>query len=261
MAKQDKHRAFSLEKGNAVQRKVAKGGKRLPAEVIERREISETLLVLTVRPAQVLPFQPGQYVKLWVDGVKRRYSMVSAPHEDVLEFCIERVPGGEMTSRLWALRRGDVVAVRTKTKGKLRLDLRFPSHLMVATVTGIGPFVSMVRAYLHDGHRGHTFYVLHGASYHDEFVYQAELERLAALHPNLVTYVPVVSRPDEARNATWTGETGRVSGLVAKYIEQFALDPHSTRLYACGHPGMVKKVKERFERSGFRVQTERYWKA
>ena len=54
---------------------------------------------------------------------------------------------------------------------------------MVATVTGIGPFVSMVRAYLHEGRQGHTFYILHGASYPDDFAYQAELEHLAALHP------------------------------------------------------------------------------
>jgi ferredoxin--NADP+ reductase len=261
MAKHDKHLAPLLEKESPVQRKAAKRDKRLSAEVIKRREVSDTLLVLTLRPAQALPFEPGEYVKLSIDGVKRRYSIVSAPHEEVLEFYIERVRDGEMTSRLWTLRRGDVVTVRTKTKGKLWLDLRFPSHLMVATVTGIGPFVSMVRAYLHGGGRGHTFYILHGASYHDEFAYQAELEHLAVLHPGVVTYVPAISRPAEARNAIWTGETGRVSGLVAKYIEQFALDPRSTQLYACGHPDMVSEVKKRFGRSGFRVQTERYWKA
>lgn len=252
MAKHDKHRALLLETG--------KREKRLPAEVIDRREVTENLLVLTVRPTQAFPFQPGQYVKLGIDGVKRRYSIVSAPHEEVMEFCIERVPGGEMTARLWTLKRGDVVTVRAKTKGKLWLDLRFPAHLMVATVTGIGPFVSMVRAYLHEGRRGHAFYILHGASYHDDFAYQAELEHLAVLHPDLVTYVPVLSRPAEARNARWTGETGRVSGLVAKYINRFALDPHTTQLYACGHPRMVRDVKEQYSRGGFRVQAERYWK-
>ena len=166
-----------------------------------------------------------------------------------------------MTARLWTLQRGDVVAVQAKPKGKLWLDLGFPAHLMVATVTGIGPFVSMVRAYLHTGRRGHTFYLLHGASYHDELVYQAELARLAAQHPDVVMYVPALSRPAEARNARWRGETGRLSGLVAKYIARFGLIPRSTQLYACGHPGMVREVKERFGREGFRVQAERYWKA
>jgi ferredoxin/flavodoxin---NADP+ reductase len=234
--------------------------KRLQAEVVERREINEVLLVLTLRPTHTLSFQPGEYVKVEIDGIKRRYSIVSAPHEDGLEFYIERVPGGEMTSRLWTLQRGDEVTVRTKTKGKLWLDLRRPAHLMVATVTGIGPFVSMLRSYLHEGQQGHTFYILHGASYHDEFAYRAELESLAAHHPDLITYVPTISRPAEARNAHWTGETGRVSGLVAKYIRQFALEPRSTQLYACGHPEMVKEVKKRFGHEGFRVQTERYWK-
>ncbi len=259
MAKHHKQQALLLETASPIQTRGKK--KWLSAEVIDRRELTKALLLLTVRPTQVVPFQPGQYVKLEIDGVKRRYSIVSAPHEEVLEFCIERAPRGAMTTRLWSLQRGDRVAVQAKTKGKLWLDLRFPAHLMVATVTGIGPFVSMVRAYLYQGRGGHAFYILHGASYHDEFVYRAEFERLAARHPNRVTYVPALSRPAEARNAGWTGETGRVSGLLAKYIARFALVPCSTQLYACGHPGMVREVKKRFERKGFRVQTERYWKA
>lgn len=241
--------------------------KRLLAEVVEHQEICENLLVLAVRPAQPLSFEPGQYVKLFVDGITRRYSIVSAPHEEVLEFCIERVPGGEMTGRLWDLRRGDMVGVRTKVKGKLQLDLRVPSHLMIATVTGISPFVSMLRAYLHEerqGHneerQGHTFYLLHGARCHDEFPYLDELTHLAALRPNLLKYVPAISRPAEAKNAGWAGETGRVSGLIAKYVAQYGLDPRSTLLYACGHPDMVKEVKKRYGRDGFQVDTERYWK-
>ena len=58
---------------------------------------------------------------------------------------------------------------------------------------------------------------------------------LAARYPDLVTYVPVLSRPAEARNAQWTGATGRVSGLLAQYINRFALAPRSTQLYTCGH--------------------------
>jgi NAD(P)H-flavin reductase len=235
--------------------------KRLQAEVIERREINETLLMLTLQPVRALSFRPGEYVKLEMDGIKRRYSIVSAPFEEVLEFCIERVPRGEMTSRLWTLQCGDTVTVRAKTKGKLWLDLRRPAHLMVATVTGIAPFVSMLRTYLREGRQGHNFYILHGASYQDEFAYQAELEGLAARHSDTITYIPTISRPGEARNERWSGETGRVSTLVTKYIRQFALDPPSTQLYACGHPEMVKDVKKRCGRDGFRVQTERYWKA
>ena len=260
MTKHEKHRVLLAEQEHPIQTSTTRSKKRLQAEVVEYREINENLLILTLRPTQALSFQPGEYVKLEIAGIKRRYSLVSAPHEEVLEFYIERVPEGKMTSLLWTLQRGDRVTVQTKTKGKLWLDLRFPAQLMVATVTGIGPFISMIRAYLYEGRQGHTFYILHGTSYYDEFAHQAELEDLVAQHPNLITYVPMISRPTEARNARWTGETGRVSNLVAKYIRQFALDPRSAQLYACGHPEMVKEVKKRFGHEGFRVQTERYWK-
>ncbi len=261
MSKHEKKSELFLQTQQPGESTVRKKEKWLQAEVVDRRDFSETLLVLTVRPAQSLSFQPGQYVKVSVAGIQRRYSIVSAPHEECLEFCIERVPKGEMTPRIWNLQRGDTVKVRTKVKGKLTLDLRFPCHFMIATVTGIGPFISMVRAYQQEQRSGHRFYVLYGASYRDEFVYHTELAQLATRYPKLVTYVSALSRPAEPRNQGWTGETGRVSELVTTYLEQFALDPRSTVLYACGHPDMVKAVKKQGKRQGFRVQTERYWKA
>jgi ferredoxin-NADP reductase len=261
MSKHEKDSGLFSETKQPGESTARKKEKWLQAEVTDRRDFSETLLVLTVRPAQPLSFQPGQYVKVSVADVQRRYSIVSAPHEECLEFCIERVPGGEMTPRVWNLQQGDTIRVRTKVKGKLTLDLGFPSHFMIATVAGIGPFVSMVRAYQQEQRRGHRFYLLYGASYRDEFAYHAELAQLATCYPKLVTYVPALSRPAEPRNKGWTGETGRISGLVPTYLDQFALDPRSTVLYACGHPDMVKAVKKQGRRQGFRVQTERYWKA
>jgi ferredoxin-NADP reductase len=53
---------------------------------------------------------------------------------------------------------------------------------MVATVTGIAPFVSMLRFTLHHGDRRFRFRVLQGASYQDEFAYRAELQAAAADH-------------------------------------------------------------------------------
>jgi ferredoxin-NADP reductase len=65
---------------------------------------------------------------------------------------------------------------------------------MVATVTGIAPFVSMLRWSLHQGDRRFRFRVLQGASYQDEFAYRGELEAAAREQPRLLTYVPSVSR-------------------------------------------------------------------
>ena len=74
---------------------------------------------------------------------------------------------------------------------------------MVSTVTGVVPSISFIREYLHSGQSEHHFYILEGASYHDEFGYDDELKRLSAEYPDVVTFIPTISRPDEARNSGW----------------------------------------------------------
>src|SRR5262245_49972113 len=69
----------------------------------------------------------------------------------------------------------------------------------------------------------HRFSLVHGASYHDELPYHAEVIQLAALYPDLMTFVTEMDRPTEERNEQRMGETGRVSSPVAKYGEQYAL--------------------------------------
>ena len=131
---------------------------------------------------------------------------------------------------------------------------------MVATVTGVVPFVSIVRQYLHDDESGHHFYILEGASYADEFTYDTELHELAKQHPDVITFVPTVSRPSEERNLGWLGQTGRVNSIVDRYVEQFSLNSDDTILYACGHPDMIEDVKDQFLPKGFQVEEERFWK-
>jgi ferredoxin-NADP reductase len=259
------HKEKSLTRPSAdtnfpTSHKKAKVSSRALAEVIECRDVTADLKVIKVRPEVSFAFQPGQYLKLEIEGVKRRYSLVSAPHERFLEFFIERVPNGKLSPRLWRLRCGDLVTIRPRAKGKFVLDARFSNHLMLATVTGIGPFVSILRSCLYHQPGSHRFYVLHGASYQDEFAYSAELQDMAAAHPDLVTYVPTISRPGDVRNTQWTGATGRVNTIAESYVMSFGLDAGSTLLYACGHPQMIADIQARFAPKGFRVKEERYWK-
>jgi NAD(P)H-flavin reductase len=76
---------------------------------------------------------------------------------------------------------------------------------MVATVTGIAPFMSIVRNYLHRELDSHTFYVLQGAGYRDELAYKDELEKFSKEHENII-YIPTMSRHNEERNGGWRGE-------------------------------------------------------
>ncbi|MBM3945481.1 MAG: hypothetical protein FJ317_08365, partial [SAR202 cluster bacterium] len=132
--------------------------------------------------------------------------------------------------------------------------------LMVGTVTGVVPYISIIRQYLHDNQSGHHFYVLFGASYQDEFTYDAELAEYARERPDLVTFVPTVSRPKEARNNGWKGVVGRVNAITEEYAAKFGCTPENTIVYACGHPGMIEDIKARMTPKGYRVEEERFWK-
>ena len=232
------------------------------AKLVARRDVTEDLMVIELRPEIEFSFKAGQYCTLGIDTIERAYSIVSAPHEPDLEIFIELVPppDGALTPLMWKLQVGDSMSIRPRSKGIFTMDEKYNHHLMVATVTGIAPFMSTIRSYLHLGGQGHKFYVLQGASYLDEFTYGEELEELSGKYPDIITYVPTVSRPTEEKNNDWNGATGRVNTIVQEHVDKFDLAPDSTVVYACGHPGMIEDVNEQLNPKGFKVKEERYWK-
>lgn len=233
------------------------------ATLVSRQDIAADLMVIKLEPQQGLfRFKPGQYCTLGIDGIERAYSIVSAPHEPYLEIFVELVPEGGLTPRMWKMKVGDSMSIRPRAKGIFLMDPTVHHHLMLSTVTGVAPSVSMVRDHLHRGSPGHHhFYVLLGASYQDELVYDKELAPLAAQHPERIAFVASVSRPKEARNAGWTGVTGRVNTIVEEYLDKFQLPKEDTLVYACGHPGMISDAKERVTAKGWKFTEERFWKA
>jgi ferredoxin-NADP reductase len=218
--------------------------------LLARREIAPGLLQLEVSRPRGFQYRAGQHVKLGVGGVLRTYSLVSAPHQSELEFFVEVFPGGRLSERLRSLAPGAALTVGERAKGKLRPDAGRPVQLLVATGTGIAPYVSLLRDHLHRGPAGRRFVVLHGASHADELGYHEELAAMATRHPDTITYVPTVSRPDGPRSRGWVE---RVAGPL---VARLGSTPADTAVFACGNPGMVRNIAEDFRRRGFRVFTE-----
>ena len=236
---------------------------RLPrAEVVHRVDITDELMVLKLRPTAPYTYKAGQYCTLGRQGIERAYSLASAPEEELLEVFVELVPmpDGVLTPIMWDMKVGDTMSIRPRAKGIFTLDQRCHKHVMVATVTGVSPYVGIVRSYLKNEGEGHHFYILQGASYQDEFTYRDELEAIAREHPDVVTYVPTVSRPDEEANNSWQGAKGRVNTIVEEWIKRWGLTQEDVLVYACGHPGMIEDLRERLEPKGYRVKEERFWK-
>lgn len=235
--------------------------KHYTARILERRDLSEDLWVIRVDPGGPFQFKAGQYATLGVDHgdkrIERAYSIVSSPYEEGLEFFIELVPQGELTPHLYKLQKDDTLLCRKISKGRFTLDVKSgrTRHLLLATVTGIAPFVSYARTLYRDWKTGgnpmpgdHQLYCLLGASRSWEFGYREELERIAAEAP-WFKFMTTISRPWE--DAAWKGETGRVDDLVRKYTDHWGLRPETTTAYLCGHPTMCENGQGILTRAGW----------
>ena len=243
----------------------------LRAKILDRRSIADDLFLLHVDPGGPFPYLAGQYATIGVelDGkrVERAYSLCSSPYENVLEFFVERVPNGEFTPLLYALDEGAPLLLRRFAKGRFTLDLRSgrKNHLLLATVTGVAPYVSYIRTLREDWKKGgampgeHRLFCVQGASRGHEFGYRDELGKYASEAPWL-KYVPTVSRPWE--DSDWKGEIGRVDELIRKYADMWGITAQNGVGYLCGHPEMIEHSKGILQRVGFTkefLREEIYW--
>jgi ferredoxin--NADP+ reductase len=251
----------------------------LNAVVQHREDLTARLAVVRVAPRgwELPGFEPGQYATLGLpdpeaDGsfLRRVYSIASAPGHDHLEFYIQLVKEGEFTTTLWPLGAGAPLFLSPRLGGRFTLD-GVPSDrdlVLVATGTGIAPYVSMVRHFLGSG-RWRRCVVVHGARSARELGYRGLFERAAEEDPTL-TYLPTLTRQPE--DEPWEGLRGRVQALFEGdlYLDRVGapLDPDGCHVFLCGHPGMIDDMDARLAARGFRhaagpgggnLHFERYW--
>jgi ferredoxin--NADP+ reductase len=262
------------------------------ATVTGREEIHPQLVILRVAPdAPLFDFKPGQFAVLGLRGrearvpeadveepsappdtlIRRAYSIASSSVERrYLEFYLTLISSGQLTPRLFALRPGGRLFLGPKASGVFTLDRVAPGKavLLIATGTGLAPYMSMLRTMLiHEAQR--RFVVLHGARHSWDLGYRGELESLARIRPNL-TYLPSITRPDQ--DPTFRGHSGRIQALLEQGLVEresgVSLDPARADVFLCGNPEMVQSVKTMLELRGFKadhgkelgtIHVEEYW--
>jgi len=234
-------------------------GKHASVTIVERRDHTPDLWSIRVRYDEEFGFTPGQYATLGVPHgerlVERAYSIVSDPVEATIEFFFELVPDGALTPLLYEKGVGDEILMRRRAKGLFVLDKREERthHLLVSTVTGVAPFVSMVRTTRRllaedPSLTAPNLLLIQAGSRSVELSYLDELRRHQAELPWL-TYVPSVSRPWE--DPEWEGELGRAEDVVRKHADAYGIAPASSVAYLCGHPEMIATVRGIMRRRGF----------
>jgi ferredoxin-NADP reductase len=239
------------------------------ATLVKRVDLTDELGYFWVKfEGPATHFEPGQYMTTGVlaDGklVQRPYSVASAPAEAGTagyELFVRLVPILRFTTLLWRLPLGHRMRM-IGPKGRFLLEPNDKrNHLFVSTGTGVAPFISMIRQSMIDSQPRRTV-LINGVSFADELGYVPELESYEREGTYPLHYVPTVSRPNDPRNASWSGRTGRAEGIVTDVCREYGLRPDRTVVYICGNPDMILNVERELMMRGFpefHVKKELYW--
>ena len=286
----------------------------LKATLTSTELVTSHLGIFTFRPNERIPFLPGQYVTLGVsreglrgeaknpkhvrnidskETVLRALSIASPPEEEDIELFIVWVQRdgkrkdekGLLSTELFQPRRDlEYLFLSNKAKGRFLLPEDSRDVIMVATGTGLAPYLSMLKS--DEINHGNRRYVLiHGVSCHSDLAYREELTDLTRVR-NL-TYLHTCSREEcddcqttyaeelflnreEGKKRRVTIEEvekavrqGRINDTGIENIIGRETRPERTIIMLCGNPAMIDNIKLIAEAKNFQVGedivTEEYW--
>ena len=216
--------------------------------------------------------------------IRRAFCMTSGSRvSEYLEFYVTLILSGELTPRLFNLQTGDRLFIGSKAEGIFTLDPSSTRHvLMVATGTGLAPYMSMMRNELEPGIQGRVaeeglgqcdgprqYVMVHGARTSWDLAFRTELTGLARRCENF-HYIPVITRAHE--DDSWSGRTGYLQTVIASNaIEEetgLVVTPDDFEIFVCGNPGMVDSVIDWAQERGFTldngddqgtIHAEKFW--
>ena len=246
----------------------------LEATVAGHKRWTDRLLSLQVEPptaAPRVPFEAGQFGKLAleVEGerIARPYSFVNAPDAGPLEFYYAIVDGGPLSTRLAGLQAGDRIFLASSAAGFLVLsEVPDATNLwLIATGTGVGPFLSILRTAA-PWKRYRRVVLVQAARHADELAYGEVVEAIARDHAAQFSFVRITSRDAGGMLR------GRIPALIADGTLEAKADAKlsaaDSQVMLCGNPDMVKDtiatlalrgMKKHRRRNPGQITVENYW--
>jgi NAD(P)H-flavin reductase len=214
-------------------------------------------------------YRAGQFVQLEREGgVTRPYSMASLPGSGHIELHVSLRSGGVMSQWLrWA--EHQPITLRGPFGECFYFDGELDRPLLLAgTGTGLAPLLGVTRAALAAGHRG-PIHLYHGSTTCEGLYLFDELRALTESAPQLSVFGSVLETAEEAattlprRGAGGVAKSGVSSGpgpsgsriqLRHEPLDQLiladSLDFFQSRVYLCGDPGLVQRLRKRIYLSG-----------
>ena len=205
------------------------------SSILESYKISSNVTVLKVQPHTPVVFEPGQYMVLQLpDGPSRCYSMARAPQQDgSLEFHIRCWPGGAFSDRALEALRANSLVTLSAPLGEFLYPKGNDPVVMLATGTGIAPFLAMLERNLPTS-QGRSICLYWGMRTEGDFYARDRLELLVSQYSNF-RFVPVISSAQQA--------------YVQEVARQEMGAPEKTIVLACGSPQMIEAARQLFTKS------------
>lgn len=246
---------------------------------------TEHLLSFSVTRPSALQYVPGQYARIAIQMgnqlIWRPFSFVSVPTQDFLEFLAVMVPGGLFTEQLRHIDDDDTIWVAHEHYGFMTPD-RFEDGSvlwLIATGTGIGAYVSMLRdpdiwpRYQH-------IVLVHGVRLPEQLVYRRELLAMQSAYRTQpgrarLTLLACISGTIDQETIATDGyriipariSTALDSGMM-EAVAGSDISPGSSRVMLCGNPAMIDDMRKRLHLRGLvpcrkqqpgQFLTENYW--
>ena len=205
--------------------------------VAEVRRVTHDIAVVQVAldAAAPLEFAAGQYASVSFGFLPtRHYSFANVPGSPLLEFHVRAVPGGQVSTSVYAeLSPGS----RVRVSGPLGAAYLRRSHtgpaIFCAGGTGLAPVLSMLRQQALDG-ATRPMQLFFGVRAEQDLYAIDQLNELAHALPQL-EITPVLSEAD--------GSIGRRTGFLADAVRADVGDCSSSKAYLCGPPIMVETCR------------------
>jgi ferredoxin-NADP reductase len=213
---------------------------------------------LRLPDGRCLSFKPGQFISLLLpvagETLIRPYSIASSPEEgNLLEICLNLVPGGPGSHYLFARGLGEVLRF-TGPWGTFVLDQPPETAcVFIADGAGIAPIRPMIRCALASEQRS-PLHLLYNAPREGDLLYRQEWEAYARDYRRF-TFEPLLSDPLSG----WSG----LCGPLMEYVERRYVNQDSDRsrhFYICGVGQQVTQLRDLLRRAGYQRRAVQYEK-
>jgi ferredoxin--NADP+ reductase len=233
----------------------------LNGKVIENRRLNDYLTALII-DVELGGYEAGQFVRVGLpdgedDVLARPYSLVNTPEEQYLEVYFNIVEEGPLSPKLFALQAGDDILVSDRPSGFLTVsEIPDAPHLwMVATGTGIGPFLAILKSEP-VWQKFDKIVLCYSVSYKEELAYRELIDAISHQHGGQFVFAPIVTREPVEGALGHRVPTVMQDGSLEAFTG-LEINGDNSHVMMCGSSDMITDVSAALEARGMHKHRRR----